>query len=583
MPSSLIPQGDEYQVNTHTDDVQNRPVTTALADGGYVIVWDSKEQDAPTEQGYGVYGQRYTANGEKIDGEFLINTTTTNTQGSASVAALADGGFIVTWDSKDQDNPDDAEDTDYGIYGQRFDAAGDTVGGEFQINTFIDGYQGNPSVAALTNGGFVVSWSSRHQDGSSLGVFAQRYNANGNTVGDEFLVTTETDQSQSGTFVTALATGGFLVTWVSSNQDGQNGGIFGQRFKANGDPVGDEFQINTYTPKGQWGPNATALTDGGFVVTWYSEDNDGDSFGVFGQRYNGDGTTAGGEFQINTHSDGRQEKPSVTELPDGGFVVAWWGEDNQDGDFRGVFAQRFDANGNPVGVEFQVNTYTNDIQDTVSIDTLADGSIVMTWSSRYQDGSDRGIYSQKFAIGISGTEGDDLMEDIDGVGFMNGLGGDNTLLGLAGRDSLFGGEGNDIIKGGKGKDNLHGDGGDDFLKGGKGGDYLFGGAGNDIIKGGKGADIINGGAGDDLLYGNSGRDVFVFAANDGSDVIFDFKNGKDKFDLSAFGFDKKSDAKAHFFEKGSAKNDVVGFSFEGTEIKIKGLDLGDINGADFII
>lgn len=583
MPNGLIPQGDEYQVNTHTADVQNRPLTTALADGGYVIIWDSKEQDEPSESGYGVYGQRYNANGEEVGDEFLVNTTTTNTQGSASVAALADGGFIVIWDSKDQDNPDDEEDTDYGVYGQRFDATGGTVGDEFQINTFVEGFQGAPSVTGLTNGGFVVTWSSREQDGSSLGVYGQRYNANGNAVGDEFLVNTETDQSQSGSFVTALATGGFLVTWVSSNQDGQNGGIFGQRFKANGDPVGSEFQINTFTPKGQWAPNATALTDGGFVVTWFSEDNDGDGFGIFGQRYDSNGAPLGDEFQINTHTDGDQKYPSVTELPDGGFIVAWWGEDDQDGDFRGVFAQRFDANGNPVDVEFQVNTYTDDIQDTVSIDTLADGTIVMTWSSRFQDGSDRGIFSQKFAIGISGSEGDDLLEDLDGVGFMKGLGGDDTLVGLAGRDSLFGGDGDDILKGGKGKDYLHGDDGDDVIKGGKGGDYLFGDAGNDELSGGKGADILNGGAGDDVLIGNGGKDVFVFAADDGFDLIEGFKNGKDLLDLSAFGFETKAEAKSHFFERGSAKNDVVGFSFEGTEIKIKGLDLGDINGADLII
>lgn len=77
--------------------------------------------------------------------------------------------------------------------------------------------------------------------------------------------------------------------------------------------------------------------------------------------------------------------------------------------------------------------------------------------------------------------------------------------------------------------------------------------------------------------------MFVFAPDEGLDIIRDFKNGKDKIDLSGFDFLLKATAMSHFIEIGSAKNDVVGFEYEGTAIKIYGLDLGDINGADIII
>ncbi len=40
-------------------------------------------------------------------------------------------------------------------------------------------------------------------------------------------------------------------------------------------PVGDEFQVNTYTPSDQQNPSTTALSDGGFVITWISEGQDG--------------------------------------------------------------------------------------------------------------------------------------------------------------------------------------------------------------------------------------------------------------------------------------------------------------------
>ncbi len=75
----------------------------------------------------------------------------------------------------------------------------------------------------------------------------------------------------------------------------------------------------------------------------------------------------------------------------------------------------------------------------------------------------------------------------------------------------------------------------------------------------------------------------MFSAGDGNDVIYSFTDGVDKLDLSAFGFGSEAIAKTHFFEKGSASNDVVGFEFEGTKIRIEGIDFGDISGVDLIL
>lgn len=159
----------------------------------------------------------------------------------------------------------------------------------------------------------------------------------------------------------------------------------------------------------------------------------------------------------------------------------------------------------------------------------------------------------------------------------------DILTGNAKDNILGGGLGDDTLKGNKGADTLRGDDGFDTLFGGKGKDVLNGGIGKDTLEGGKGKDTLNGGAGKDSLTGGKGVDTFVFDANNGKDTIQDFKNGTDLFDFSSFGFANKAEAKSHFFERGSAHNDVVGFEFDGTEIKIKGLDLGDINNADIII
>ena len=138
-----------------------------------------------------------------------------------------------------------------GVYGQRYDAGGNTVNGEFLINTETNDKQQAPSVAALAGGGFVVTWRSRYQDGDGNGIYAQQYDAGGIAVGSEFQVNTETADNQKGPSVAALQDGGFVIVWNSMLQDGDVDGVFGQRFDASGNPVGLEFQINTETTDGQ--------------------------------------------------------------------------------------------------------------------------------------------------------------------------------------------------------------------------------------------------------------------------------------------------------------------------------------------
>jgi hypothetical protein len=113
--------------------------------------------------------------------------------------------------------------------------------------------------------------------------------------------------------------------WDSSQQDGDGSGIFGQRFASDGAPVGSEFQVNNYTQTDQIRPAITAESDGDFTVVWASLGNqDGDTHGVFGQRYTSSGAPIGTEFQVNTHTPGYQSIPAVAAQSDEGhFVVAW--------------------------------------------------------------------------------------------------------------------------------------------------------------------------------------------------------------------------------------------------------------------
>ena len=49
------------------------------------------------------------------------------------------------------------------------------AGSEFRVNTYTTNYQDGPTVSADGNARFVVVWSSYGQDGDNEGVFAQRF------------------------------------------------------------------------------------------------------------------------------------------------------------------------------------------------------------------------------------------------------------------------------------------------------------------------------------------------------------------------------------------------------------------------
>jgi len=379
----------EFAINTYTTGNQSTDSARAVAmdaNGDSMVVWPSPGQDASLD---GVFGQRFDSAGTKTGGEFQINTYTTNSQNGPSVAVDADGGAVVVWQSFGQDGKN------YGIYGQRINLVGSKIGAEFQINTYTTNSQNSPSVAVDADGDAMVVWQSFGQDGTSYGIYGQRFNSSGTKVGDESPINTYTTNGQSYPSVAVDADGDAMVVWSSQGQDGSNDGVYGQRFDAAGMKVGGEFPVNTYTTGTQRFPSVAMDADGDSVVVWESAGQDGSGYGIYGQQFDSAGTKVGEEFQINSYTTGTQRNPSVVMDGDGDIVVVW--ESNvQDGSGYGVYQQRFNSMGVKVGTEFQVNIYATSHQKYASVAADADGDTMVALGSNGQDGSGYGVYGQRF-------------------------------------------------------------------------------------------------------------------------------------------------------------------------------------------
>ena len=423
----------------------------------------------------------------------------------------------------------------------------------------------------------MVAWSDTSAILSGIDVRAQVFNANGTKFGTEFLVNTTTASFQRDPTITALANGRFVVAWTDDSMTGgdtSGKAIRAQVFNANGSAFGAEFLVNTATANIQEQPSITALASGGFVVTWtdFSQTiGDASGFAVRAQVFNANGTVSGAEFLVNTTIVGSQYEPATTTLADGRFVVAWTDFSFTGGDLSGlaIRAQMFNANGSTSGAEFLVNSTTLAIQYQATITALEDGRFVVAWT----DGSATGGDTSFFAVRAQ------IFDPRDVAVVLNGTFANDDYVGTRFDDQISGASGRDTLAGAAGNDTLSGDLDNDTLFGGSGNDRVFGGFGNDRLSGGNGDDRLTGGAGVDRMDGGAGADVFVFATFSGTDIVTDFTDGADRIDLSGYGFATLAAARANFAD---VAGDCV-FTLGADVLVIENFTKAQIGAGDLIL
>ena len=178
---------------------------------------------------------------DTVTRETLANSFTKFGQTHPSIASLDDGSFVVVWASKRQ------EAMSWGIFAQRFDAAGRPVGTETHINETVPGTQWRPSVAS--NGEHVwITWQTvGHEDGveAELGeVYARRFSRTLEAKTGEIRVNSTTAGEQGEQVVEVFEDGRAFIAWTSETGDGARG--VARVFDAEGEALTDETPIDRH-------------------------------------------------------------------------------------------------------------------------------------------------------------------------------------------------------------------------------------------------------------------------------------------------------------------------------------------------
>ena len=421
---------DPFQVNT--TDLGVNPRITALADGGFVVFYSSLERAQPYDI-VGTSGQIFDASGQGVGGPItvqsdIIDDGDVDDSFAISATGLEGGGTVLTWISFSSSG--------HSFNTSVYDASGTLV---TNIQTLEGDSAFDGVVAALSGGGFVLAESTSIDGDVQFSI----YDASGQLQSGPTLANATTAGAQTIGSVDIFADGSFLLTWTSAGQDGSGNGGYGQRFTEAGLPIGVEFQINTTTLGSQFNPQVTVLSDGGFVIVWESWGQDGDAGGIYGQRYSSDGSTIGDEFLVNTITAGNQNDMEITALDNGGFVVTWVLNGDYDSG-EGVFARHYSGQlfGSAAADNIADTSGANWLHGRGGNDTLygfgGDDLI-------HGGHGDDTLYGGEGSDRLKGNKGNDTLYGEAGNDFLKGQAGDDTLIGGTGKDTLRGGTGADTF------------------------------------------------------------------------------------------------------------------------------------------
>jgi PKD repeat protein len=287
-------------------------------------------------------------------------STAANSQLRPTIAYnRANNEYLVTWDDKRSGSERE-------IYAQRVSGANSLVGSNFAIalSSGTDIGEVNPFVAYNpTANEYLVVWNEKSGHHNIYYIYAQRVSHTGSLLGDKITV------SSGGVRIRKLhptvaynpANNEYLVVWYGQDVEGQSYRIYGQRLSSSGSLLASNFAIGEDIGKDnyQYYPHVAYNSHSNdYLVVWEDMRNGGEK-DIYAQKVSGSGSLSGSNYCI-CNAANEQEAPSVAyNSADNQYLVTW--QDGRTGSNADIYAQMISGAGNVLdnGIAVRVGSGTS--------------------------------------------------------------------------------------------------------------------------------------------------------------------------------------------------------------------------------
>jgi len=373
--------GAVIQVSDGTETYAYDPRISADPAGNFLVAW----QDADTNE---VNGRAFWSTGIARGPVFQISNPNDDifaspgefdTDGLVDLAADRAGNFVVAYNARNHGETGPCAFPKNCIWTKRLDADGNLAPADFIVGdprlfsygSLSYNQTANPEIAADGRGNFIVAWEG--YDADSEGVWARKLVGSGQVNGAQFRVNEHTDEYQGDggqLDVAADEDGNFVVVWQDDNLvSPPYGGIVFGRFDKAKNPLGQQTQAAS----DGYDPHVAQLPDGTFMLAWF-----GSVVETAGRVFDPNGVPVGTPFEVTSY--GRY--PEIAASAAGAFIVAFETE-------NGIGVRVFDATGAATSSEIALDA--GSYSYTPHVSAAANGDFVVVWNEGYD-----GVFAQRF-------------------------------------------------------------------------------------------------------------------------------------------------------------------------------------------
>jgi Ca2+-binding RTX toxin-like protein len=390
---------------TATTTAEDSPQLAAFGDGRSLMVW---QQGLTTGQ---VMGRIIGSDGQFEGAAFAVTPSGRPSEISPALAAHANGAFASAWVEDDASGPSPGTRGGGDIRAAFFAPGATTPAAVATVAASGDAREAGPTVVAAGDG-YVVTWA--EEAPSTARIMAQRYDAAGASVGPAVELTDVAAKGfNSGVFfdppshaAAAVGAEGAIAVAFTDGAD-----VRAVVMDAAGQVTA---AIDVSMGSGQGDPAITALPDGGFAVAWTGEDQNTGNSVIDARLFDADGAPRTAVLTLAAEAFASAFVPAIGALPDGRLAVAWIGSNGVDSSYD-IFTAVFAADGTPTngGAVAVTRTGLPPSGPQVAISEVqptltvsSDGTYSVGWlQSRATGGTNPDVFVRTYDPGLGAVDG----------------------------------------------------------------------------------------------------------------------------------------------------------------------------------